>query len=132
MSAFSESIVISGPPFRVWNTLADIGSIDEWSPGVVASRKTTPGNAGVGASRHCDLGGNHYLDITTQPRNVRISPTSSAVVHSSREPAEHGALTGLRRALEARVVKKPENRGLIVVGEPVMRMEPRESRPPAC
>lgn len=82
MSTFSESIVISAPLFRVWNTLADIGRIDEWNPGVVASRKTTPGDDGVGATRHCDLGGKHYLDeevVEWQPQRaltMRITATS--------------------------------------------------------
>jgi uncharacterized protein YndB with AHSA1/START domain len=82
MSTFSESIVISAPLFRVWDTLGDIGRIHEWNPGVVASRKTTPGDDGVGASRHCDLGGRHYLDeevVEWEPQRaltMRITATS--------------------------------------------------------
>ena len=82
MSTFSESIVISAPLFRVWNTLADIGRIHEWNPGVVASSKTTPGEDGIGASRHCELGGKHYLDeevVEWEPQGaltMRITATS--------------------------------------------------------
>jgi hypothetical protein len=62
MSTFSESVVIDAPPSAVWNTLADIGRIHEWNPGVVASRKTTPGEDGLGACRRCELGGASYLE----------------------------------------------------------------------
>jgi hypothetical protein len=42
--------------------LADIGDIHRWNPGVVNSQLTTDSATGVGACRHCDLGGVNYLD----------------------------------------------------------------------
>jgi uncharacterized protein YndB with AHSA1/START domain len=62
MATFSETIFIDAPRSAVWAALADIGRIHAWNPGVVDSRKTTPGEDGPGARRRCELGGRSYLD----------------------------------------------------------------------
>lgn len=64
MGEFRVSQTIEVPIYRVWERLADIGAIAEWNPGVTKSYTTHHGKAttGVGASRHCDLGGSHFLD----------------------------------------------------------------------
>lgn len=62
MSAFTERITINAPKDAVWSALANIGSIHEWNPGVVGSRMTSPGEAGLGSGRRCELGGRNYLD----------------------------------------------------------------------
>ncbi|MGH9335399.1 MAG: SRPBCC family protein [Vicinamibacteria bacterium] len=61
MSSFSTEIRIDASVDRVWATLADIGTIDRWNPGIVGSRLTTDMPAGVGARRYCDLGRRMYL-----------------------------------------------------------------------
>lgn len=82
MSEFAESIDISASPEAVWSALADIGRIGEWNPGVFRSEQTSSGDVGVGATRHCDLGGKNYLDeeVTLfepyQRMTIRISDTN--------------------------------------------------------
>ncbi len=61
MSSFTETITIDAPIDRVWATLADIGSIHEWNPGVHDSYTLSEAASGLGARRHCDLGGRNYL-----------------------------------------------------------------------
>ena len=75
MGEFAESIIISAPIEQVWQTLADIGSIYLWNPGVKASNQTTSGEVGVGSCRHCNLGGKNFLDeevVTFEPYNKII------------------------------------------------------------
>jgi uncharacterized protein YndB with AHSA1/START domain len=62
MTTFATSTIIDAPRDRVWAALADIGSIHQWNPGVRASHVTSEAATGMGASRHCDLGGRNYLD----------------------------------------------------------------------
>ena len=62
MSSFSTAIKIDAPVRAVWEVLADVASIYRWNPGVVNSHATTQDTTGLGACRHCDLGGNSYLD----------------------------------------------------------------------
>jgi uncharacterized protein YndB with AHSA1/START domain len=62
MPTFSESITIHAPATLVWSTLADIGSIHKWNPGVEQSYQTNGTDVGLGATRHCRLGGKYYLD----------------------------------------------------------------------
>ena len=62
MATFTAETRIAAPPEAVWDVLADIGAIHTWNPGVVDSRVTSQSGEGVGASRHCDLGGKNYLD----------------------------------------------------------------------
>lgn len=62
MTEFSESTIIHASSERVWEALADIGSIHVWNPGVKSSHTTSDLNSGLGASRHCDLGARHYLE----------------------------------------------------------------------
>lgn len=62
MTTFERRIEIATPPERVWEILADIGTIAEWNPGVLASHLTGEQREGVGAARYCDLGRGNYLD----------------------------------------------------------------------
>ncbi len=62
MTTFSEQISIREDKRRVWDTLADIGSIHRWNPGVVDSRLTTDGDVGLGSERRCELDGKNYLN----------------------------------------------------------------------
>lgn len=81
MSVFKETILIDAPIDSVWSTLADIGSIAVWNPGVKHSIQTSPGEVEKGSTRHCDLGGRNYLDeevITFQPpHKLTISITKT-------------------------------------------------------
>ncbi len=61
MSTFTETIEIDAPVAKVWATLADIGSIADWNPGLVGSQATN-NSIGLGATRVCDIDGKHNLD----------------------------------------------------------------------
>ena len=55
MTRVSHSIRIEAPTEDVWATLADLGAIQDYNPGVSRSYYTSEQREGVGASRHCDL-----------------------------------------------------------------------------
>lgn len=82
MGTFKEVILIEAPIESVWDTLADIGTIHRWNPGVVHSEQTTPGAVAVGARRHCDLGGTNFLHeevVGFEPQHaltIRITDTN--------------------------------------------------------
>ena len=96
MSSFTESIEIFASPERVWEVLADIGSICDWNPGVEHSEQTSPGDVGVGATRRCELGGKNYLHeevVAFEPFHsltIRITDTNlpfdSAIIRFALEP----------------------------------------------
>lgn len=60
MTKFEIKTIIKAPIKQVWDTLADIGSIHVWNPGVIDSY-TTNDIDGLGGTRHCDLKGNMHL-----------------------------------------------------------------------
>ena len=55
MATFSTVIDINAPKQKVWEVLADLGSIYKWNPGVAKSYSTSPETEGEVAMRHCDL-----------------------------------------------------------------------------
>lgn len=61
MGSFTVQRHIEAPVGRVWEALAEIGSIHVWNPGVHNSYVTSCEPTGLGSSRHCDLGGRNYL-----------------------------------------------------------------------
>ena len=61
MATFSTAIEIDAPVEKVWETLADIGNIYQWNPGVKFSR-TNNEISGLGGSRHCELPGKRFLE----------------------------------------------------------------------
>lgn len=82
MHNFKTHTTINAPVDIVWQTLADIGAIEKWNPGVRASHLTSQQDIGVGAARFCDLGGKNYLNETVvvwQPEaqlTMRITATN--------------------------------------------------------
>ena len=54
-SGVTREIRIDAPGEKVWAVFVDIGSVQDYSPGVVKSYYTSDIKAGIGASRHCDL-----------------------------------------------------------------------------
>lgn len=75
MNEFTVNTTINAPVDAVWAALADIGDIAAWNPGVQASHTTSAQAEGVGACRHCDLGGKNYLDeeVVTWRENEAIT-----------------------------------------------------------
>ncbi|MCH7998933.1 MAG: SRPBCC family protein [Chloroflexi bacterium] len=57
MSKITKQITINAPAEKVWDIVADFGSISKWAPNVTNSYSTTEANGGVGAGRHCDVVG---------------------------------------------------------------------------
>ncbi len=102
MSDFTTEIKIDAPVDRVWDTLADIGSIHEWNPGVKQSHITTRYQEGLGTGRHCDLGQKRYLDETVvdwephQRLTMRIVatnlPLKTADIRFALRPAGGGTI----------------------------------------
>jgi uncharacterized protein YndB with AHSA1/START domain len=97
-NSFSVSTIIEASANDVWRVLADIGNIAQWHPGVKASHLISS-EGGLGASRHCDLGGKNYLDeqvITWKPEQqltMRITKTNlpmSANIHFHLTPTARG------------------------------------------
>jgi uncharacterized protein YndB with AHSA1/START domain len=50
-----REVVISAPPKAVFDYLAEPERISEWTPGVVAVRRTNPGPIGVGSTTETDV-----------------------------------------------------------------------------
>lgn len=75
MNEFAVNTTINASVSEVWAALADIGEIARWNPGVQASRTTSAQSEGIGACRHCDLGGKNYLDeeVVTWRENEAIT-----------------------------------------------------------
>lgn len=97
-SGFSVWAEIHAPVSKVWEVLADIGTISQWNPGVKASHLTS-NLQGIGASRHCNLGRGNFLDeqvINWQPEKAitfRITKTNlpmGADIHFRLEPTPRG------------------------------------------
>ena len=100
MATFKTNITIQAPLERVWSMLADIGNIYQWNPTVKHSESTTESAQGLGAGRHCELGGNDYLDETVvewepnQRLTVRVTgtnlPLQRAYIRFDLSEAEQG------------------------------------------
>lgn len=96
MGTFAVQTEINAPVADVWAALADIGSIYKWNPGVKASHATSDETGGMGATRHCDLGGKNFLDevvVLWEPEHkltMRINDTNmpfdSADIRFTLEP----------------------------------------------
>lgn len=55
MAAVSKEILINATSKMVWEVLANIGAVEDYSPGIAKSFYTSEIKEGLGASRHCDL-----------------------------------------------------------------------------
>lgn len=88
MAEFTQSIRIEAPITAVWAALDDIAAIEQWNPGVRASRLIGTQPSGEGAARYCDLGGRNYLHETVvlhEPERaltMRITETNLPFEHA--------------------------------------------------
>jgi hypothetical protein len=55
MAKVTKEIWIDASTDEVWQVLADIGAVQDYSPSVAKSHYISEAREGVGASRHCDL-----------------------------------------------------------------------------
>jgi len=105
MPSFTLSATIKASPKAVWATLADIGTMAEWNPGVVISRVTSEQAKGKGATRYCQMPGNAFVEerVVEWAPNSRITfrtidsnlPFKTADVHFTLEPRDSSTLVTL-------------------------------------
>jgi len=62
MTRVVGDIRIDGPREKVWDILADLGSVHIWSPTVASAYYTSEAKGGVGASRRCDFPDGGYVE----------------------------------------------------------------------
>lgn len=55
MPDLTRAILVNAPIEKVWAVLANIGAVQDYSPGVAKSYLTSDNKEGVDASRHCEL-----------------------------------------------------------------------------
>ena len=66
MTKVTSEIRVDAPRQRVWDILADLGTVSVWNPGVINSFYTSEAKEGVGASRRCDFpDGGHVIERAT-------------------------------------------------------------------
>lgn len=62
MTAITREVWIDAPKQTVWKQIENFGGIVTWNPGVTDSYLTSDQAHGVGATRHCDLGGGSSVE----------------------------------------------------------------------
>ncbi len=62
MTRVTSEIRIDAPKDKVWDVIADLGSVSVWNPLLANSRYTSEAKEGVGASRHCDFPDGGYVE----------------------------------------------------------------------
>lgn len=77
MPSVRSEVTVGAPPARVWEVLADFGTIERWSPVVAKSYCTTDQTTGVGAERHCDL----YPRGAVEERVLESTPETLLGIH---------------------------------------------------
>ena len=106
MTVIRSQAKIDAPVDKVWRTLADLGSIDKWNPGVAKSYATSEATQGEGATRHCDLNtGNAQLEERAfdwrEGKGFKIDiyksslPLKRNIVSFEIEPSGDGTLANL-------------------------------------
>lgn len=61
MTRVTSEIRIDAPREKVWDVIADLGSVSVWNPVIANSHYTSEAKEGVGASRHCDFPDEGYV-----------------------------------------------------------------------
>ena len=54
-TTIARKVTVDASPQKVWDALADFGSVSRLSPNIVKSYNTSEQAGGVGATRHCDF-----------------------------------------------------------------------------
>ncbi len=91
MNHLSTTTVVNAPIDRVWQTLADVGTIAEWHPGVAHSPVLTSSRTGLGATRRIELydGSTVMEEVTSldEGRSVTVTMSEHAM------PLSYGTAT---------------------------------------
>ncbi|MBI5283971.1 MAG: SRPBCC family protein [Chloroflexi bacterium] len=101
MTRIREQVRIDSPTENVWAVLADLASVQNYSPGVSAARYTSQHREGVGASRHCDLEPKGYVEERTvswdEGRAYTIEIFDGTPLMIMKEVFAHFSLAGAER-----------------------------------
>jgi len=62
MTRILSDIRIDASKDKVWNVLADLGTVSVWNPVIANSHYTSEAKEGMGASRHCDFPDGGYVE----------------------------------------------------------------------
>ena len=91
MNHVSATTVVHVPIDRVWLTLADVGTIADWHPGVARSPVLTANRTGLGATRRIELydGSTVVEEVTSLDESCSVTVTMSE--HAM--PLSHGTAT---------------------------------------
>jgi len=54
-TTIARKVTVNAQSQKVWEALADFGSVSRLSPNIIKSFKTSEQTGGVGATRHCDF-----------------------------------------------------------------------------
>jgi len=91
MSQLSSTATVRAPLARVWETLADVGTIAEWHPGVEHSPVLSTNPTGLGAARRVELydGTSAVEEVTSldEGRSLTVSMSDHTM------PLSRGAAT---------------------------------------
>ncbi len=62
LTQVTSAVRINAPKEKVWEVLADLGTVSVWNPTIASSHYTSGKKEGVGASRHCDFPDGGYVE----------------------------------------------------------------------
>jgi uncharacterized protein YndB with AHSA1/START domain len=91
MNQLSSTATVRAPLARVWETIADVGTIAEWHPGVERSPVLSTKRTGLGAVRRVELydGSSAVEEVASLDEGRSLTVTMSQ--HTM--PLSHGAAT---------------------------------------
>ena len=62
MNSVTQEVTIQAPRKKVWEVLANIGAVHEYSQNVDHSYYVSPNTTGIGAARKCELGDSSWVE----------------------------------------------------------------------
>ena len=65
MTRVTIDLRIDAPKEKVWDVVADLGSVSVWSPALAGSYYTSEAEEGLEAARHCDFPDGGYIKERT-------------------------------------------------------------------
>lgn len=91
MNQLSSTNIVHAPIDRVWQTIADVGSIAAWHPGVEESPVLSDNRTGLGAARRVKLyDGSTAVETVTEQQDGKCV---TVVMSDHKMPLSYGAAT---------------------------------------